>query len=417
MITLEISSANDAYSWVRPRAWVSVETIKLIGMESQRGGFWPKLRSLKCNIGWEIVPFLSSFLNTTITNLDLTLPRENNRLLQPTLSLLTHTCHQLQSLMVDADTSDPLSDREMGLLISASRHTLRHIEMKFSTPPDIFPVIFDLPQLWTLILQDPHLPDQIPPKALPRLRAITFTGNHGPNLPQFLRGIPVSNLAMVTIGYGGIIQPSSTLEVLRGASATMNTLSLLPVMTLDDSSITLLCSFTNLTSLSIGCICEDFGRSAACSFQVTDKNVLELGGSLPHISSLNLAPGCRAPCHVTLTSLICLSKTCANLETLSIRVDFASIVSGSEQPNQSNLGLGVNGTCPRRVTRSGLGTLTVGNSVLPDFPGCEWVVALALVSIFPSIRSLHSYCAEETRKRWEEVSRDMLICRKTLRIT
>jgi len=386
-------------------------------MESQRGGFWPKLRSLKCNIGWEIVPFLSSFLNPTITNLALTIPRENNRLLQPTLSFLAHTCHQLQSLMVNADTSDPLSGRELGLLISASRHTLRHIDIKFFTPPDIFPVIFDLPRLRALTLREPHLPDQIPPKALPRLRAIAFSGNSGPNLPQFLRGITVSNLATVLIGYGGIIQSSSTLEALRDASATMTTLSLLPVVTLNHADITLLCSFTNLTSLSIGCICEDFGRSGACSFQVTDEDVIELGGSLPHISSLRLAPGCRSPCRVTLTSLICLSRTCSNLEGLSIRVDFTRIVSGSEQPNQSNLGLGVNGTCPRRVTRSGLATLTVGNSVLPDSPGCEWVVALALVRIFPSIRSLFSYCAEGMRKRWEEVSRDMLTCRKILRIT
>ena len=51
---------------------------------------------------------------------------------QPALSLLTYTCHQLQSLMhmVDADTSDPRSGGEMGLLISASQHTLRRIGIR-----------------------------------------------------------------------------------------------------------------------------------------------------------------------------------------------------------------------------------------------------------------------------------------------
>ena len=415
MITLEVPGTDFVW-WGRPKAWVSVETIQLVGMESQRGGFWPRLCLLKCNIGWELVPFISSFLNPTITNISLTLPHENHRLLQPTLSLLAHTCHQLHSLMVDADTSDPPSGGEMGFLISASRHTLRHIDIRSFTPPDIFPVIFDLPWLRALTLREPHLQDQIPPGALPRLRAINFNGNHGPNLPQFLRGIPVSRLTTVVIRYGGIIQSSSTLEALRDASATMTTLSLLPVVTLNHSDITLLCSFTNLTSLSIGCICEDFKQSGACSFQVTDENVLELGGALPHIGSLRLAPSCRAPCDVTLTSLICLSRTCGNLETLEIRVDFTSAVSGSEQLIQSDLSLGINSACPQRAT-SRLDTLTVGRSPLPDLPRCEWVVALALVRIFPSIRVLSCYCAEEMRKRWEEVSRDILVCQKIFRIT
>ena len=401
--------------WESPQAWVSVETIQLLGMESQRGGFWPGLRFLKCNIDWEIVPFISLFLTPTITSLDLTLPREGNRLLQPSLSLLTHTCHQLQSLTMDVDASGPLSGGEMGRLISASQHTLRRVEIKCSTPPDIFPVIFNLPRLQDLALQGPPLPKQIPPKILARLKIITFNGSHGPYLPQFLRELSAQRLAKVSISYGGIIQLSTLLESLRGASTTINMLHLLPIITLDHSSTTLLRSFTNLTYFSVGCVCEDITVGGPCSFQLADENVLALGGALPHVRTLNLARGCRGPRHITFTSLIHLSRTCGNLVDLSIRVDFTSIGGGSDQLNHNNPSLGISGAHPQR-TRSKLGTLNVGNSPLPNIPRCEWVVALALVSIFPFIRSVSSFCFEEAGKRWEEVKKDILVCQEIFRI-
>ena len=401
--------------WDSPRAWVSVETIQLLGMESQRGGFWPGLRLLKCNIDWEIVPFISLFLTPTIINLDLTLPRNGNRLLQPTLSLLTHTCRQLQSLTTDVDTSGPLSGGEMGRLISASQHTLRRVEIKCSTPPDIFPVIFNLPRLQDLALQGPPLPKQVPPNILARLKNITFNGSHGPYLQRFLRELSGQRLERVSISYGGIIQLSTLLESLRGASATINMLHLYPATTLGHSSTTLLRSFTNLTYLTIGCVCEDIAVGGPCSFQLADENVLELGGALPHVRTLNLARGCRGPRHVTFISLIHLSRACGNLDDLSIRVDFTSIAGGSDQLNHNNLSLGIGGTHPQR-TRSRLRKLNVGHSPLPDIPRCEWVVALALVSIFPSIVHAYSFCLEEAGKRWGEVQKDILVCQEIFRI-
>jgi hypothetical protein len=174
---------------------------------------------------------------------------------------------------MDVDTSGPLSGGEMGRLISASRHTLHRIEIRSPTPPDVFPVIFDLPRLRDLILQEPRLPNQIPPKTLPGLQTINFNGNHGSNLPQFLRSISVSRLAQVRISRGGAIEFSALLDSLRGAAATMNMFHLSPVTALDRSSITLLSSFTNLTSLTIGCVCESFQPNGPCSFQPTDENI------------------------------------------------------------------------------------------------------------------------------------------------
>ena len=385
-------------------------------MESQRGGFWPGLRSLTCDIGWDVVPFISLFFTPTITNLDLTLPHESNRLLQPTLSLLAHTCRQLQSLTMNVGIPDALSGGEMGRLVSASRHTLRRIDIRSFTPSDVFPAIFNLSQLQDLSLQEPSLPNQVSPKALPHLQAINFNGNHGLNLTQFLRGLSVTRLARVTISRGGTIQLSTLLEPLCGATAVMRVLYLSPVAALDPSSITLLRSFTNLTSLILNCVCKDPQPNVSCSFQPTDESVQELGGALPRIRLLSLSRGCRGPRHVTFASLICLSMTCSNLENLLIRVDFTSIVSGPDQLNHRNPSLGTDSARPQRAL-SKLNTLDVGNSPLPQVPRCEWMVALALVRIFPSVRLCSSHCPEETRKRWEEVQEDVLGCQRIFGIT
>ena len=387
-------------------------------MESQRGGFWPGLRSLTCNIGWDVVPFILLFLTPTITNLDLTLPRESNLLLQPTLSLLTYTCRQLQSLAMNVGTPDPVSGGEMARLVSASRHTLRHINIRTSTPPDIFPVIFSLSQLRNLTLQEPSLPNQVSPKVLPHLQAINFNGNHGPNLPQFLRGLSAPGLARVRIFRGPTIQLPTLLESLRGASArAIDTLYLSPATALDNSSITLLRSFTNLTSLTIGCVCEDRELSGPCSFQLTDKNVQELGEALPRVRFLTLGSDCLGPRQVTFSSLVCLARTCSNLESLSIRVDFTNIVGGLDRLNDGNPSLRADSDRPHSAACK-LERLAFGNSPLPDTPRCEWVIALALVSIFPSIRYIFSHCSdsEEMCRRWEEVRGDALVCQKILGI-
>ena len=421
VISLQISKIKHWYGvpWSRSRAWVPVETIQLLWLESQRGGFWSGLRSLTCNVGWDFVPFISLLITPTIIDLELTLPRESNRLLRPTLSLLTHSCRQLQSLMMNIGTPDPLSGREMGRLISASQHTLRYINIRSFTPPDIFPVIFDLPNLRILTLHEPHLPDQISPKILPHLQAISFSGNHGPNLPQFFRGLSVPRLAEARVSRGGIIQLSTLLESLRGASTTIGTFYFSPVAALDHSSIVFLRSFTNLTSLTIGCVCEERQPSGPCGFQPTDENVLELAEALPHVRFLGLGSDCLGPRHVTFTSLVCLSRTCGNLESLSLRVDFTSIVEDPDpdQLNHRNPSQ-IGGNARPQGIMSKLEKFAIGNSPLPDTPRCEWVVALALVSIFPSIRWIFSYRtdSEEMCRKWGAVRENILVCQRILNI-
>ena len=297
----------------------------------------------------------------------------------------------------------------MGRLISASRSTLRSIVIQPSTPPGTFPAIFNLPLLRSLRLEDPQFSDQVPSEILSPLEDVSLIRSRSPSSVQFLRRLSTNKLARVTIIAGVTIQLHTSLSSLTRATATLKHLSLSPVTALGRSNISLLCTFTNMTSLVIGCICGVLGPDLPCSFQLTDQDVLDLGGALPRIHSLNLSSGCRKPCHVTFKSLISLSRICGSLECLSIRVDFASIVDGSVQQNNRNATPGANNSHSQRG-RSKVWMLNVGNSSLPDTPRCEWIVALALFTAFPSINLYFT-----PNERWREVRDDISICRQIFR--
>ena len=70
--------------------------------------------------------------------------------------------------MVDADTSDPRCG-EMGLLESSLPHDSPSVVSRLDPHhARHFPGIFDLLQLQDLTLRVPHLPNQVPPRVLPR---------------------------------------------------------------------------------------------------------------------------------------------------------------------------------------------------------------------------------------------------------
>jgi hypothetical protein len=137
---------------------------------------------------------------------------------------------------MDVDASDPLSAGEMAHLISASRYTLRRIDIIPFTPPEIFPVIFNLPRLQVLNLQEPRLPNQIPPEILPHLEAIDFNGQPWFKLDAIFRESLRTEVGQRS-GYPMVesIQLPKLLDILRGATATMNVLEISPITVLDHS--------------------------------------------------------------------------------------------------------------------------------------------------------------------------------------
>jgi hypothetical protein len=394
-------------------ACISEETIQHFWTESQRGGFWPGLRSLECCVaGWDTAPFISTFLNPSITHLGLRSPQESNPLLPPTLSIISHTCRQLQSFTIDVGASGSPPISEMGRLISTSGSTLRSIEVKPFTPPEIFPVIFKLPLLRSLTLEEPRLPDQIPSKILPSLEAVNLAGNRVPNLAQFFGRLSAKKLAEVKVNYSQAIQPLPLLSSLTGATATMKHIDLSRVTTLCRSSIALLRTFTNLTYLYIRCLCKPEIWSR-CSSQLTDQDLLDLGGALPCIRSLHLSPQCFTQPHFTFKTLVHLSRICGSLEHLSAKVDFTSFVDGCDRLTSSNVNLGDHNS---QRGRSKLRVWDVGNSPLPRVSRYGATVAVALATAFPSIKMIMNACQDPESREWGEVTRKVHTCQKVFRI-
>ena len=203
----------------------------------------------------------------------------------------------------------------MGRLISASISTLRSIVIRPSTPPEAFPAIYDLPLLQSLELGEPQFSDQVPSEILSPLEDVRLICSCGPNLTQFLRRLSTKKLAALLIISGETIQPPTSIaRLINWATATLGCLNLSLVTTFGCSSIALLCTFTNLTSITISCVCVDHNIGLPLSFQPTDQDLLNLGGALPRIHSLDLSTGCRMLCQVTFKSLIGLSRICGNLE-------------------------------------------------------------------------------------------------------
>ena len=391
-------------------ACISKETVQIFWTESQRGGFWPGVRSLECYVAdWNTTPLISSFLTPTITRLNLFFPHKSNPLLPPTLSLISDTCHRLQSLIIDhrASSSPPGSD--IGRLISALGSTLRSIKVRSFTPPEIFPVIFKLPLLRNLELEEPRLPDQIPPGTLPPLETVEFAGDHGPNLAEFLRRFSVKKFARVAVDSNVAIQPLPLLSSLTGATTTMKYITLSPVTTLCRSSIALLCTFTNMTYLVVRCVCTKPKIHSQCSLRLTDQDLLDLGEALPRIRSLGLSPWCFIQRHFAFKTVVHLSRICGSLEYLAAKVDFTSFVRGYDQMNSSSVSPGDHNSQRRR---SRLRRWDVGNSPLPSYQRSELVVAVAVATTFPSIKIICTGCEDEEKRKWVQMQRTMYTCQK-----
>ena len=300
----------------------------------------------------------------------------------------------------------------MGCLISASGSTLRRIKVRPFTPPEIFPVIFKLPLLRSLELVGPRFP--VPPKILPPLESVELKGDHGPNLAEFLRRLCEKKFAEVTVDSSEAIQPLPLLSLLTGATATMKHICLSPVTSLCPSSIALLCTFTNLTSLIIHCVCAEPEIHPRCSLRLTDQDLSDLGGALPRIRTLNLSPLCFVQRHFAFKTFVHLSRACGSLESLSAKVDFTSFVDPDfYRRNCSSVSPGDHNP-QRRGTR--LWCWDVGDSPLPDPRRNELVVAVALATIFPSLKIIKNRCQDQKKREWVGLQRKMWTCQEVLSI-
>lgn len=135
---------------------------------------------------------------------------------------------------------------------------------------------------------------------------------------------------------------------------------------------------------------------------------------MPNITNLTLgSPTCANLQCVTFLSLVSLSKTCGDLETLEIKVDFQTMVThplpAREDGGTDTIPDETRGDCyNRRLRRLGLGL-----SILPDHPDAGWLVAVGLGKIFPFVSRVEG-CGIE-RASWEQVEKNIRMSREVLR--
>ena len=394
---------------------VSSETISFLGMQSILDPLWPRLTSLRLTGGLSlaVVPTLT-LLSPKITSLALTIPQGSDILLQPMLSIASNRCHSLRELVLDVLVGDSASACVVGGLISASRDTLRTLEIKSLFKAEYLPFIADLPHLQSLKLRKASFPHYIPPNALPSLEEVTILRFQGQRLQDFFKRLCTTVLRVVNIG--GTISATTFEELVAALSRFSASLTTLKVTNVSNLVLPNVVApgllFANLKYLHVGCLCVGEGTHAQCAFQPTDQTIAQLGAATPNIAHLTLGnPTCRALQCATFLSLVSLSKTCQNLETLDLKVDFQTMVTPS-LPRSENVETGAASAGPQDNPCK-LHTLAVGLSTLPDHSESRWIVAIGLGKIFPSLSKVVGH-HDSDRHKWEEVRNNIGLLRQVL---
>jgi hypothetical protein len=395
---------------------VSSEAISFLGIQSTYDPLWPRLTSLRLTngLGWDAVASTLVFLSSRITRLTLILPRDNNILLRPILSVASDRCHQLQELVLDIVAGDSHSISGVGGLISTCRDTLRTLHIISPTKTEYIPIIANLTHLRSLTLQTAHFPRILPLNAFPSLEEVTILHFHGQPLQYFFECLGTSGLKVVRVtgANTALTTFKNSIAALLRFSASLRVLAISAVMNIDLPGVVVPSLFTNLRTLKVGCSAWKDGTHAPGAFRPTDQAIAELGVAMPNITHLTLgSQACRHLHCVTFLSLVSLSTTCQDLEYLAIKVDLQTMVTPSLREGEdiepgATFDTTQGGACKLR-------TLAVGFSTLPDHPEAGWIVAIGLGKIFPSLSKVVGY--GPNLLKWEPVERNIRMSRRVLR--
>jgi len=390
--------------------------MSFLGTRSMLDPLWPRLISLRLGggLGWDAVTSALGFLSPNIRRLTLILPRDNNILLQPILSTASDRCHWIRELILDIVANDSHSAQEVGGLISACRDTLHTITI-WGSKAEYLPIIANLPRLRSLSLYGVDFPCDLPLNAFPTLEEVTFAQFHGQRLQHFFNRLCTTGLKVVEIRGINTIAPKELMAALSRFSATLMVLRISPVSDVDLPSGVVPRLFASLRSVHLNCSCwMNLGR-VQCAFGLTDQAIAELGASMPNITHLFLgSPSCSNPQRATFLSLVSLSKTCKDLESLTIKVDFQTMIAPSlDESEDDGADATVDGTQGNASDGCKLRKLNVGLSTLSDRPESGWIVATGLGKIFPSLSKVVG-CGL-LQPKWEEVGRNIRMLRRVLR--
>jgi len=394
---------------------VSSETISFLGARSTLDPLWPRLTSLRLGggLGSDAVTSALGFLSPKITKFTLILPRDNI-LLQPLLLTASDRCRRIQELTLGIVTDSSHSAQEVGGLIYACRDTLHTISVR-SPRAEYLPVIANLPRLRSLSLDGVDFPCDLPLNAFPTLEEVRFTKFHGQQLQHFFNRLCTAGLKVVEIRGIDTVAPEELMAAFSRFSATLMILQISPVSDVDLPSGVVPRLFASLKSVHLGCSCCMYYGQAQCASRLTDQTIAELGAAMPNITYLFLgSPRCSNPQRTTFLSLVSLSKTCKDLESLAIKVDFRTMIAPSlDESEDDGVDATVDGTQGNAGDGCKLRELNVGLSTLSDRPESGWIVATGLGKIFPSLSKVEGYGL--LRPKWEEVERNIRMLRRVLR--
>lgn len=371
--------------------WVpSDDILHLINLDRSGQTLLPKLKLLHWTTGRAFLPWLHLFLS-------------------PNLSVI--------HIDFDGARATPVN---VAVIKALPTTNLRHIALStLHTNTEVYDGLLDLifgsRRLETVYVQQEtntgecspsgdEVDDEREPIGLEALTSITTMFKTEPTFLRTLFGrATCPNIREICIKHVGKVDwpnvDSLFDPMLRSASPTvlhtLRCISQYHGMDITSAKVQTLQQFVALQSLRITSLCT----AARCRFFLSDNDISTIATAMPNLVELHLGGvPCASVVEVSINSLAVLATNCTKLAELQIHFDTTRFI---------NRALDVSGerTAPRRVASNAcrLTQLIVGRMVLGNGMDGYWTVGMALLQIFPNLKSIKYH--QQLFNDWGEVMR------------
>ena len=371
---------------------ISIPSFQILNMEANNFPLFPKLRTLSWRTGWDFVPFISSFLSPSLSSVTIYFVDDKFNVLRvPALYNLANECRHLEEIHLFGLTLDRGVDDAMSDLLLKSANTIRVLKLYPGVQGKATYVAMQLPNLRELGTEFTVLPSALPPSMFPALQSLNLWIREGTPWTQLLpclRGPAIERVAIYCADKTLDTVPKMLGRSLSGAHLDRTLTSLEFVSqgiqwNLNHEILLSFFSLRNLTRLSLLGHCQ----SGGCHFSLTDRDLTGLSFAMPNLTFLGLGghPCNAGTAQVTFASLVILSMNCRRLEQLRLHFDATTIVKQTLAKSKNTLPRSGEATLFTSTSRCRLNTLHVGNIPFPDVPHSRWIIATALLHIFPHL--------------------------------
>ena len=352
----------------------------------------PNLKTLEMGFYCDSVPFISSFLSTKTTAIDLEFPYLKLDLdkvmaasMITTLPKLCPNLHKIHLLDLPKDPMITVAVSE--LVLNTNQDTLRYLHVDSSLTGEACKVIYKHPHLRTLQTFFDG-PDALPTIDLPNLTNIQITCHGGYDWLQGFHQASLGKLTTIEIcaesnPIGAFLEAFKTVALTTSIPATLSSFRFHTEHTWRPNCRSLL-PFTQLTSLVIQSSCQ-----LGCSSTIDDDIIIDMARAMPKLKILQLGHyPCETPTGVTVKGLNALAYYCSGLSRLTIHFQVASF-DQPELPYPTPKSLAPWKGCPLPYFCGGRVRMSEGSAL---------VVALTLLRIFPCLQGI-----EFSSQEWHAV--------------